>query len=261
MSDVFGATYAAHYDRIYRSKPYDVECDLLEAIFRGEAPFAVRDVLDLGCGTGGHALELAERGYRVTGVDASASMLTAARRKAEGLAEGARPRFVEARLEDFDLGTTADAALMMFAVLGYLTDEVELASALAAVRRHLRDGGLLVFDVWYAPAVEALGPSSREAVVGVEGGVELRRRVSATLDRARRVCDVAIELVSGDGEVRESRAREVHRMRYFDRDELAERLAAADLELVRLGAFPDPQRPPDASTWNVLGVARARRAG
>ncbi|MCM2270717.1 MAG: hypothetical protein NDJ75_11490, partial [Thermoanaerobaculia bacterium] len=78
---------------------------------------------------------------------------------------------------------------------------------------------------------------------------------------ARRVCDVAIELVAVGDEARESRTREVHRMRYFDRDELAERLATADLELVRLGAFPDPQRPPDASTWNVLGVARARRDG
>lgn len=261
MSEVFGATYAAHYDRIYRSKLYGAECDALEAIFGAEAPFAVRDVLDLGCGTGGHALELAGRGYRVTGVDASAPMLTQARRKAERLAEGVRPRFVEARLDNLDLGTTADAALMMFAVLGYLTDEAELAAALAAVRRHLRHGGLFVFDVWYAPAVEAQGPSSRESVVGVEDGVELRRRVSATLDRARRVCDVAIELVSGSGQARETRAREVHRMRYFDRDELAERLEAAGLELVRLGAFPDPQRPPDTATWNVLGVARARRDG
>ena len=40
-------------------------------------------ILDLGCGTGGHALVLARRGYRITGVDRSASMLEIARRKAK----------------------------------------------------------------------------------------------------------------------------------------------------------------------------------
>jgi len=255
VSEVFGAEYAARYDRIYRAKRYDAECDAIEAIFRAAAPFPVRELLDLGCGTGGHALELARRGYRVTGVDASAPMLSAARRKAEGLADEARPRFVEARLGDFDLGVVVDAALMMFAVLGYLVDEAERRAALANVRRHLRDGGLFVFDVWYAPAVEAQGPSVRESEVG-----ELRRRAGATLDRRRRVCDVTIELLSG-ADARRVVTREIHCMRYFDREELAEQLAQAGLELVRLGAFDDPARSPDATTWNVLGVARAVEPG
>ena len=39
-------------------------------------------LLDVGCGVGRHALELARRGYRVTGVDISAGMLEQARRAA-----------------------------------------------------------------------------------------------------------------------------------------------------------------------------------
>ena len=40
-------------------------------------------ILDIGCGTGRHAIELTKRGYSVTGVDLSESMLTKAREKAE----------------------------------------------------------------------------------------------------------------------------------------------------------------------------------
>ncbi len=41
-----------------------------------------KKILDVGCGTGRHTIELTERGYRVTGVDLSESMLDRARKKA-----------------------------------------------------------------------------------------------------------------------------------------------------------------------------------
>jgi len=55
------------------------ECDFLES----EIAFkhACR-ILDIGCGTGRHSLELARRGYEVTGIDLSDSQLTLAREKA-----------------------------------------------------------------------------------------------------------------------------------------------------------------------------------
>jgi 2-polyprenyl-3-methyl-5-hydroxy-6-metoxy-1,4-benzoquinol methylase len=56
------------------------ECDFIES----EAGFLknVR-ILDIGCGTGRHSIELARRGYHVTGVDLSASMLARAKEKAK----------------------------------------------------------------------------------------------------------------------------------------------------------------------------------
>lgn len=68
-------------------------------------------VLDVGCGTGRHAVELAKRGYRVTGVDLSPKMLEVARAKAA--AAGVEVRFVEMDATRLDLGETFAAAVCL----------------------------------------------------------------------------------------------------------------------------------------------------
>lgn len=71
--------YGQHYDREVFTAGTTGECDFIEK----EAGFdkSVR-ILDIGCGTGRHSIELARRGYHVTGVDLSASMLSMASKKA-----------------------------------------------------------------------------------------------------------------------------------------------------------------------------------
>src|SRR5262245_50414685 len=113
----FGPTYASAYDALYAEKDYDAECDVVESAFQHHVDGAVRAVLDLGCGTGGHALRLARRGYDVVGVDLSPEMI--ARAEAKGAAEGQAVRWIEGDVTDVDAGGGFDAALMMFAVLGY----------------------------------------------------------------------------------------------------------------------------------------------
>src|SRR4029077_11778373 len=78
----FGASYSLAYDALYRDKDYVSECDFVEAAIRRHGSGGDhRKVLDLGCGTGGHSIELARRGYTVRGVDLSPHMLSVARAK------------------------------------------------------------------------------------------------------------------------------------------------------------------------------------
>ena len=71
MSEVFGSLYADIYDSVYRDKNYDEECNIIRKLFNSYGDGNVSSVLDLGCGTGNHALRLAAQGYRVAGVDRS----------------------------------------------------------------------------------------------------------------------------------------------------------------------------------------------
>jgi SAM-dependent methyltransferase len=250
VSSVFGAGYAAAYDALYRDKDYEAECDLVERLAREHGDRAVRRVLDLGCGTGGHALALARRDYEVVGVDRSEEMLALARDKAAGSVS-----FHHGDIRSFDLGERFDLVLMMFAVLGYLGGDDDARAALAAARRHVRPGGLLVFDVWYEPAVLAQRPSEREKNVELSDG-RILRHSSGELDEERGICTVRFHVVDERGGSRRE-TEEEHVMRYFSRADLERLLASSGFELVRLGAFPEVDRAPDATTWSVVAVARA----
>jgi SAM-dependent methyltransferase len=256
MTEVFGAGYSGAYDSLYADKDYDGECDLIETIVKARHPSATR-VLDLGCGTGAHSIRLARRGWAVAGVDRSRSMLNLAESKARELDEAGPLVFHHADLLTLDLGETFDVVLMMFAVLGYQHANADVLRALRAARRHLRPGGLLLFDVWYGPAVLRERPSQRIKSVPTDGG-EILRVTSGTLDTARHLCTVDYRLWRLEGARLLERAEETHAMRYFFPLELELFLDQAGLTLERLGGFPDFSVDPDETTWNVLAVARAR---
>ncbi len=73
------ANYARQYDEEVYTRGTQGEVDFLEKELEYDR---TRSILDIGCGTGRHAVELAVRGYRVTGVDLSEAQLARAREKA-----------------------------------------------------------------------------------------------------------------------------------------------------------------------------------
>jgi len=258
MSDtIFGQGYADLYDLLYSDKDYESECDLLEEVFRRYSTGPVQTILDLGCGTGGHALPLARRGYQVTGVDRSLEMLTQARQKAASGALSAGyslPTFYQGDVRNVDLGQQFDAVLMMFAVLGYQLTNDDVLAALRTVRRHLRPGGLFVCDVWYGPAVLAIRPTDRTKVIPTTDG-EVIRAASSTLDVYHHFCEVHYRLWHLNGQQVASRGEELHRMRFFFAQELAFYLTCSGLQLITLTAFADLEEVASETTWNVLAVA------
>lgn len=254
MSDVFGPGYAAAYDLLYSDKDYAAECDVIERAFAEFPAAPVRRVLDLGCGTGGHAIPLAGRGYDVVGVDRSPAMLDAARAKAAaGKIDGIT--FVTSDIATVPHVAACDAALMMFNVLGYQTSPADLAAALGSVRRNLRAGGLFVFDVWHAPAVEHDGPAQRWRVIE-QNGERVIRLSFGDLDRVAEICSVTMRTMRIIGDRVADETVEEHQIRYFRRETLARFLEGARMELLRFGRFPEYWREPDVQYWSVLGVAR-----
>lgn len=249
MSEPFAGLYAEAYDALYGDKDYAAECDLIERLFATHEA-GVATVLDLGCGTGNHAIALAARGYRVTGVDRAADMLAAAAAKT-----GNAVAFHVGDIREVDLGRRFDAVLMMFAVLGYQIADRDVLAALACARRHLSAGGLLIFDVWYGPAVLRRRPA-RRVKEAARDGRRFVRTATSELDVARNLCTVRYRIRDESAGGRRH-ADSVHRMRYFFAPELAQFLQVAGFRDLRLGAFPDFERAPDETTWNVLATAAA----
>jgi len=66
------------YDKIWGNYDYDSDVHFLHNVFR---EYHCRKIIDVGCGTGNHAIRLSKRGYKVTGVDISPAMLKIAKEK------------------------------------------------------------------------------------------------------------------------------------------------------------------------------------
>ena len=100
--------YADQYEKETFTQGTMGEVDFIEKEIQSNK--AIR-ILDLGCGTGRHAVELAARGYTVTGVDLSENMLGKARRKAEE--RGVHVRFLQGDARDLSFAEEFDLVIMI----------------------------------------------------------------------------------------------------------------------------------------------------
>lgn len=99
-----------------------------------------RRIVDVGCGTGRHSLALAEAGFDVVGIDASADMIDVARERAPALT------FEVADLTSWRPPSPFDGVLCR-GVLNEITEDVERQAAMDSLFSMLRPGGLLVLGV------------------------------------------------------------------------------------------------------------------
>jgi SAM-dependent methyltransferase len=111
-------------------------------------------ILDLACGTGRHAQELARRGFAVVGVDISPDLLEVAATDAKE--QGLEVSFVEADLRLLDFEDEFDLVLSLNdGAVGYFETEEENRRTFEIVARALRSGGghlMQLPNVLYAEA-------------------------------------------------------------------------------------------------------------
>ena len=255
MKKAFGDLYSLYYDIIYSDKDYSTECDYLVTLFKRHSQFPTRSILELGAGTGAYSLILAERGYSITAVDMSRKMLEIARLKSKKRGLDDFVSFKAADMRLVQLPQKYDACVSMFAVVNYLGSLDDLKTACRNVARHLRPGGLFVFDFWNGGAVTKTGPSPRHKIVKFDGNV-LIRLSDSTLDLAHRSATVRFRTFV----IKKNRLfhefMENHKMRYFFRDEIEEALGAGGLQLLSLHPFLKPDSEASDDDWNVTAVAR-----
>jgi SAM-dependent methyltransferase len=134
---------------LYDSVPlYQTRPDV--AFYVDEAKATRGPVLELGCGTGRVLLPTARAGCTITGVDASSAMLARCRAAlaAEPAAVQGRVTLHQHDIRDFDLRATYALITAPFRVFQHLTTIDDQLRALATIRRHLKPGGRVVFDVF-----------------------------------------------------------------------------------------------------------------
>jgi SAM-dependent methyltransferase len=113
-------------------------------------------VLDLACGTGRHAVEMAARGYNVVGYDLSVAML--ARAADEAHERNQKLNFLQGDMRDMGFEEMFDAVYCWSTSFGYFDDEKNQLVA-HRIHRALRKGGMLLLDVANRDFVAQVQPS------------------------------------------------------------------------------------------------------
>ena len=146
VDGIYGSM-AKFYDRLNAGLDYSEWADFAERMIKENSSVPCELILDAACGTGSMTLELARRGYDMTGVDLSPEMLTVAReRAADAGQEGIL--FLCQDIGELDLYGTVDACVSTLDSINHVTNPEALASFFDLLHRcFLVPGGVLVFDI------------------------------------------------------------------------------------------------------------------
>ncbi len=251
----FGEVYARSYDLIYSDKNYGAECDYLEGLFSRYCTNKPSTILDLGCGTGGHAIILGQRGYHVTGVDRSKAMIQLAKTKASSQ-NLSNVFFHQGEVTNIPLNQTFDVAISMFSVVNYILSLEALQRMFYTVRKCLSHGSVFIFDFWNGIAVLNLKPENRVKVVE-RGRVALVRTVTPVMDPVRQLIENRYECFVLDGDRLAQRFSETHRLRFHFPSEVEFLASQTSFRILAFLSFMNMSGRITDRDWNVVAVAKA----
>ena len=140
------------YDRVFGFRDYGHEVEFIADVYgRHQGGGAdLKTVLDLGCGTGRHCLALAEKGYQVTGLDSSRSMLDYAERLVasnKGVV-GGEIEFVQQDMTRFSFNRRKfEVVTMLLGTLSHVHSNEDVVRCFDCVREHLSEEGVFILEL------------------------------------------------------------------------------------------------------------------
>ncbi len=243
------------YDRINAELDYFGWANFIEEIIAREYRAGKPElVLDLGCGTGKMTLELARRGYDMTGVDLSPEMLDIARDEAEAAGLSEKLLLLCQDMRSFELYGTVDVTVSCLDSINHLTSTKDLAECFSLVHNYLIPDGLFIFDV--------NGKHKFENVYGTSTyAMEEGKTVCVWqnyYDRKTHLCDFYITLFEEGDDGRYDRYDDEERERMYTLRTLKSQLSRAGFEFI--GAYSDFDfTPASDEDERIYIVARCKK--
>lgn len=236
---------AASYDRLTNDVKYDAILSFALELLRAEGKHP-HTVLDLACGTGSMSYRLAERGYRVIGVDMSEDMLTQAYDKTVELKN--RPLFIHQKMQRLRLPRQVDWVISCLDSIDYILDPEDCRETFRRVYAALRPGGVFLFDV-----------NTPEKLMAMDGQVFLDEDDDVyciwrgEFDRKANICRYGMDLFQRRGRLWQ-RSFEEHREYAYSQSQLTDYLTEAGFRRIRV--FGDCRmEPPGAEEQRMFFLA------
>ena len=248
------SNYAQYYDLLNQQKDYTQEVNYIISLIKKFAPDA-SNLLELGCGTGLHAINLAENGYRITGIDQSQDMINLAWERLK-TSPNSISNLININIGDirtYSINKSFDVALALFHVISYQVTNSDLNQSFKTVSKHLKSGGIFIFDCWYGPAVISDKPYKRSKMFE-DDKLIINRIATPQVYPIKNQVDVHFDIkitnkLSGKSED----IIEIHKMRYLFNPEIELFLKINNLKLLHTEKWMDGNEP-DFNSWYVTFI-------
>jgi SAM-dependent methyltransferase len=246
VTEVFDR-YAKFYDSFYKDKDYAGECAYVLSLVEDSE---IQSTLEFGCGTGKFTEQFAAKGFRVDGVDLSARMIQIAREKLRSMpvTTSEKISYSVADMRAFCTEKQYDLVYSLFHVINHMTSDDDLQKFFSSAASALRTDGLLIFDFWYGPGVEADSPMERRKIVEWNGETVIRTA------KPKLIPEKKLVMVEYQIEIAEEIFSELHNMRYlFDADIASFSAPYFTTESI-LGWRED--NAPTSENWNAVAILK-----
>ena len=245
-NDVFN-NYSLYYDELNGVKDYAKEVAYLVTKLE-QFNCRTQKLLELGSGTGKHAIELIKKGFHVDAIELSQDMIDV------GLvSKKYRPH--QGDIKTFKLDHKYDLAISLYHVVSYLTTDSDVTKALRNVRNHLSSGGLFLFDVWHTAGVYSQRPSMRIRTASIKEG-KCIRVANSFVDLKNNTVKVVydFDILERDGVYK--CFSEEHIMRHFSFSEIQRFATKSNFEVIHSEDFLT-ETPLSLDTWGAFFILKA----
>ncbi len=244
---------ARFYDSVNADIDYGRWADFIEEIIRREYNGKPELVLDLGCGTGKMTLELASRGYDMTGVDYSPDMLDVAREAAERT--GQDVLWLCQDMREFELYGTVDVTVSCLDCINHLTSPSDAEQVFKLVHNYLIPDGLFIFDINGKYKFENIY-ADNSYVMEEDGGMCIWQNY---YNPKSKLCDFYITVFEESKDGRYERYDESQRERMYKIKDIERLLKNSGMEFI--GAYSDYDFTPATDEDERIYIAARCKKG
>lgn len=246
--------HAELYDLFYTEKKYAEEAQFIHQCIQQHGNGSTQHVLELACGTGRHALEMEKLGYKMIATDYSADMLSQARRKSAEVGSTVDFRQQDMRTLNVPEGPF-DAIICLFDSIGYVATNENVLKVFESVHKHLKPGGLFIFEFWHAPAMLKNYEPVRVRR-WLQPDSEVLRISETELDYARQLAHVSYTIYEFLPDQVYRTFKETQTNRFFLLQEMGALVICSGFEPIKAyNGFVEDELITDA-TWHVVMVTR-----
>lgn len=209
--------YSKYYDSLYKNKNYLKEVNHYLKISKKYKSKKIKNIVDIGCGTGVHSFLLAKKSYNLLGIDKSQNMLNIAISKKKKLSKKLKINFKKLDIlkQEINFKKKFDAIFLFFHVFSYFLNNKDINFFFKQCHKNLSNNGLIILDFWNKDSVEKLKLNNTFKKFQLKKNIFFRE--IKLLRKNKSIVEMRLSILNYKKKIL---FNEVHKMRYFSKFEI-----------------------------------------